>query len=65
METAKILPRFGLLPSEHQEPTLNVKKDEPLQFDLLNYRPDISVMKDMKELLQAGREPVDEKNDWN
>ena len=54
-DTAKILPRFGLLPSEPQEPAQNAKKEEPIQFDLLNYRPDINVMQDMNAHLHVGR----------
>ena len=62
-DTAKILPRFGLLPTEPQDPAQNTKKDEPIQFDLLNYRPDINVMQDMDQHLNVGREQAEEKKD--
>ena len=61
-ETAEILPIFSLLnPTEPKVPLEDVKKDDSAQIDLLSYRPDINVMKDMNKLLKIGREEA-EKN---
>ena len=35
----------------------NIQSQEPMDIGLMNYRPEISVMKDMDELEKVGQDP--------